>query len=151
MSKANTNIESNAESLKNNFIATYEKNIQVNEAYAQMNQNIYNKVPEFFDTTDRESASTWSSSWQTKALNPQKYVNDQLIVIHTSSSFQTPGESLTVMQTAPNESLVDESATQAKIQQYYQELVDERLIPFDRFRDNEVKVFIATKAAILAG
>lgn len=115
-----------------------------------MNQEIYGEIFTYFDTNDDVAAGAWESSWKLRKEEPQSYVHFDIRVLHTSTSFMVSGEPLTVYSDAPTNEVVDEAATEARIRAYYTELVEERLKPFDIFRDREVSKFLAKKAAIEA-
>ncbi len=106
---------------------------QIKEAKTAMNAAIYAEVFNYFQTSDREAAVAWEGSWRAKAANPADYANDGLIVIHTSTSFQTLGEPLDTTQ---------------KISDHFSELMIERVQAFDKFRDSKIAEFLQTQANI---
>lgn len=125
-----------------------DKEARIKLAKNVMNEAIYDEVFTYFDTSDREAANTWSTSWQLKAAYASDYINSNLSVIHTTTSFATPGESLTVFSDAPTNTVIDQVASENKIKAYFEELIEERVKPFDKFRDQKINDFLITKAAI---
>ena len=120
---------------KNSNLLMLAKKEKIKAAHDVMNSEIYAKAAEIFETNDREAASAWERSWSMRANNPAEYVASGFMVIHKTSSFQTPGEPLDTTQ---------------KVSDYYTELIMERVIPFDKFKEQKVLEYLVKKAQIEA-
>lgn len=120
---------------KSTASVTADKEIRIAEKKAEMNKDLYDAIITHFNTNDHVAASTWERSWHLKKDNAASYASEGLVSIHTSTSFPTPGTALDTTQ---------------KIQDYYGELITERVIPFDKYRDQRVAQFLSEKAAIEA-
>lgn len=119
-----------------NVVIDWEKHFddQIKTAYELMNASLYTTIPTYFETKDVMAALTWKESWKLKSENPARYTSKGLVVLHTSTSFQTVGEALDTSQ---------------KITDHFTELLEERVFPYDDFRDARVLEFVQARAAIL--
>lgn len=117
-------------------------------AQNKSNSETVAELSNYFETPDMIYSITDALCWLFKSLNVSSFRDAGLKVQHTSSSFQTVGEELTVYSDAPTNSVIHEADTDANISLYYNELIAERAIPFIKLRDSKLDAFFQEKENI---
>jgi len=112
--------------------ASLELEKQLSDLDKLMDTNIFIEAAGIFGTSKFESMVFFSQSWILKRDYASKYVDDGLVVFKQTVSFQIIGAPLD---------------TESKVHTYHDELCQEILIAIDKYRDNEIRTYLAAKAA----
>ena len=121
-------------------LAETKKN-RIVECRGKTNKKTTEKFPDYFETDDIYEAIGSAVLWQVRAANPSMYRQAGLKVRIATTNYDV-GDALTVYSDAPTNTIIHEADTDANISAYYNELIQEKVIPFDLEKElNDTEYF----------